>query len=196
VKDLYLVRHGQTDSNLSGIIQGQSLDAPLNEEGIKQAKRIGEFLKATDRSIDKIISSDLIRAHQTAQIIGEMLGVDVETDVRLREMNYGGWEGNFLEQLLKTPEGKIWQETPSMWQIENSENVLEVQRRIINAVNDHLQRFDHPLFVSHGITISTFLLYVKNLPLDEVKAYVPQNTEIYHFSFENGKFTQRSLTMQ
>ncbi len=193
MKTFYLTRHGQTDSNLSGIIQGQSLDAPLNEEGIRQARRIGEFLKSTDRSIDRIISSDLIRAYQTAEIIGEILGVEVEKDARLREMNYGGWEGNFLEELLKTPEGKIWIESPSKWQIENSETVKAVQDRIVAAIIDYLQRFEHPLVVSHGITISAFLLYVKDLPLDNIKEYVPQNTEIYSFSFENGKFKQNQL---
>ncbi len=196
MKTFYLTRHGQTDSNLSGIIQGQSLDAPLNEEGIRQARRIGEFLKNTDRSIDRIISSDLIRAYQTAEIIGEILGVEVEKDARLREMNYGGWEGNFLEELLKTPEGKIWIESPSKWQIENSETVKAVQDRIVAAIIDYLQRFEHPLVVSHGITISAFLLYVKDLPLDNIKEYVPQNTEIYSFSFENGKFKQNQLLKQ
>ncbi len=193
MKTFYLTRHGQTDSNLSGILQGQSLDAPLNEKGINQARRIGEFLKDTDRSIDRIISSDLIRAYQTAEIIGEILGVEIETDVRLREMNYGGWEGNFLEELLKTPEGKTWIENPSKWQIENSETVKAVQDRIVAAIIDYLQRFEHPLVVSHGITISAFLLYVKDLSLDNVKEYVPQNTEIYTFSFENGKFKQNQL---
>jgi probable phosphoglycerate mutase len=190
VKTFYLTRHGQTDSNLSGILQGQSLDAPLNDMGIKQAKRIGEYLKTKDHLIDRIISSDLIRAYQTAEIIGEILGVGVETDVRLREMNYGSWEGNFLDELMKTPEGKIWQESPSKWQMKNSETVKAVQDRMVNAITDYLQKFDYPLIVSHGITISAFLLYVKHLSLDGIKEYVPQNTEIYDFSFENGEFEE------
>lgn len=193
MKTFYLTRHGQTDSNLNGIIQGQSLDAPLNEEGIKQAKRIGSFLKDKDHLIDRIISSDLIRAYQTAEIIGEILGVGIETDVRLREMNYGAWEGNFLDELMKTPAGKIWQENPSKWQIENSETVKAVQDRIVNAITDYLQKFEHPLVVSHGITISAFLLYVNHLSLDEIKAYVPKNTEIYNFSFENGEIKQNQF---
>lgn len=190
MKTFYLTRHGQTDSNLSGILQGQSLDAPLNDMGMKQAKSIGEYLKTQDHLIDRIISSDLIRSYQTAQIIGEILGVGVETDIRLREMNYGSWEGNFLDELMKTPEGKIWKENPSKWQIENSETVKAVQDRIVNAIKDYLQRFDHPLIVSHGITISAFLLYVKHLSLDEIKEYVPQNTKIYQFSFEDGEFEE------
>ncbi|MGC9219125.1 MAG: histidine phosphatase family protein, partial [Athalassotoga sp.] len=51
MKTFYLTRHGQTDSNLSGILQGQSLDAPLNDMGIKQAKNIGEYLKIQDHLI-------------------------------------------------------------------------------------------------------------------------------------------------
>lgn len=186
MKDIYLTRHGQTDLNLSGIIQGQSLDVPLNEEGIEQAKHVGALLKG--RGIEKIFSSDLIRAYQTSEIIGDILNVEIETDKRLREMNYSEWEGNFLEELLKTPEGKIWLESPSKWKIENSETVKDVQIRIVAAIKEYVQKFDHLLIVSHGITISAFLLYVNGLSLDKIKEHIPKNTEVYHFTFTNGNF--------
>ncbi|BBJ27137.1 histidine phosphatase family protein [Athalassotoga saccharophila] len=187
MKRFYLLRHGQTDSNLSGIIQGQSIDVPLNEEGIEKSKKIAELLKG---HVSRIVSSDLLRAYQTARIIGEILGVEIETDKRLREMNYGSWEGNFLDELMKTPEGKVWMENPSKWRIENSESVLDVQNRIIQAIKEYVQKYDDILFVSHGVTISAFLLYVKDLPLDNVKEYIPRNTQLYEFKFENDRFEE------
>ncbi len=190
MRRFYLLRHGQTDSNLSGIIQGQSIDVPLNEEGIEQSKKIAELLKG---NVSRIISSDLLRAYQTARIIGDILEVEIETDKRLREMNYGSWEGNFLDELMKTPEGRVWIENPSKWRIENSESVLDVQNRIIQAIKEYVQRYDNLLFVSHGVTISAFLLYVKNLPLDNVKEYIPRNTQIYEFEFEDGRFEELKI---
>lgn len=188
MKIFYLLRHGQTDSNLSGIIQGQSLDVPLNGEGIKQSKKVAELLKG---HIEKIISSDLLRAYQTAEIIGETLGISVETDKRLREMNYGVWEGNFFSELMKTQEGRVWMESPSKWKIENSETVLDVQKRIVESVREHIQKFDRILFISHGVTIASFLLYVKGLSLDYVKEYIPRNTQIYQFEFEDNEFEEK-----
>ena len=190
MRRFYLLRHGQTDSNLSGIIQGQSIDVPLNEEGIEQSQKIAELLKG---HVSRIISSDLLRAYQTARIIGDILEVEIETDKRLREMNYGSWEGNFLDELMKTPEGRVWIENPSKWRIENSESVLDVQNRIIQAIKEYVQRYDNLLFVSHGVTISAFLLYVKNLPLDNVKEYIPRNTQIYEFEFEDGRFEELKI---
>ena len=190
MRRFYLLRHGQTDSNLSGIIQGQSIDVPLNEEGIEQSQKIAELLKG---NVSRIISSDLLRAYQTARIIGDILEVEIETDKRLREMNYGSWEGNFLDELMKTPEGRVWIENPSKWRIENSESVLDVQNRIIQAIKEYVQRYDNLLFVSHGVTISAFLLYVKNLPLDNVKEYIPRNTQIYEFEFEDGRFEELKI---
>ncbi|MGC9140550.1 histidine phosphatase family protein [Athalassotoga sp.] len=190
MRRFYLLRHGQTDSNLSGIIQGQSIDVPLNEEGIEQSQKIAELLKG---HVSRIVSSDLLRAYQTARIIGDILEVEIETDKRLREMNYGSWEGNFLDELMKTPEGRVWIENPSKWRIENSESVLDVQNRIIQAIKEYVQRYDNLLFVSHGVTISAFLLYVKNLPLDNVKEYIPRNTQIYEFKFEDGRFKELKI---
>ncbi|HEU23816.1 MAG: hypothetical protein C0176_06520 [Mesoaciditoga sp.] len=190
MRRFYLLRHGQTDSNLSGIIQGQSIDVPLNEEGIEQSQKIAELLKG---HVSRIVSSDLLRAYQTARIIGDILEVEIETDKRLREMNYGSWEGNFLDELMKTPEGRVWIENPSKWRIENSESVLDVQNRIIQAIKEYVQRYDNLLFVSHGVTISAFLLYVKNLPLDNVKEYIPRNTQIYEFKFEDGRFEELKI---
>jgi 2,3-bisphosphoglycerate-dependent phosphoglycerate mutase len=81
---LWLIRHGLTDWNLEGRYQGQS-DIPLNAEGLAQARRLAERLKGT--SIEALFSSDLLRAYQTAKILGECLGLPVQADPRLREIH-------------------------------------------------------------------------------------------------------------
>lgn len=88
-----LVRHGQTDWNAVGRIQGQT-DIPLNEEGIRQAKALGYRIASEDRQWDAIISSDLQRAHETARIIAEAAHIPLlPGDERLRERYFGEMEG-------------------------------------------------------------------------------------------------------
>jgi probable phosphoglycerate mutase len=85
-----LVRHGETDWNATGRIQGQS-DTPLNAAGHEQARRAAQRLAR--EPVRALYSSDLARAFQTATIIGKTLGLTVVTSPRWRERQYGVWEG-------------------------------------------------------------------------------------------------------
>lgn len=87
---LLLVRHGETDWNADGRLQGQT-DRPLSEFGRRQAVQLANEL--ADEEFDAIYASDLSRASETAQIVGERLGLPVEIDPDLREKNWGTWEG-------------------------------------------------------------------------------------------------------
>ena len=91
---LLLVRHGETDWNREGRWQGHS-DTHLNETGREQARRIAAELDG----VDVIYSSDLARAHETAEIIAGDLGLPVRVDARLRERSFGAWEGLTAEQI-------------------------------------------------------------------------------------------------
>ncbi|MGO1591569.1 MAG: histidine phosphatase family protein [Ancrocorticia sp.] len=91
-----LWRHGQTDLNVQQRIQG-SQDFPLNDVGRAQAARIAPEIAAM--APDRIISSPLSRAADTAQQVVELVGVPMEWDGRLRERNYGQWEGMTREQI-------------------------------------------------------------------------------------------------
>ena len=85
-----LWRHGQTDWNIRNRFQGHS-DIPLNEVGIYQAQHAARLL--ADMEPTKIISSDLQRAHATAQELAKLVDLPVDLDVDLRETNGGKWEG-------------------------------------------------------------------------------------------------------
>ena len=87
---ILLVRHGETDWNASGRIQGHS-DTPLNAAGRQQAQRVAQRLAR--EPIRALYSSDLSRAFETATIIGVPLGLTVVASPRLRERQYGVWEG-------------------------------------------------------------------------------------------------------
>ena len=87
---LLLVRHGETDWNAAGRLQGHT-DRPLNDYGRRQAKELAERLAG--EGADAIYASDLVRAKETAEIVGERLGLTVAVDPDLREKDWGTWEG-------------------------------------------------------------------------------------------------------
>jgi len=96
---IYLVRHGLTDWNIKGLLQGQS-NIPLNKEGEKQA------VEAAKKHFKKIkfaaiFSSDLVRAKRTAEIIALEKKMAVETSILLRERDFGPFEGKLFNEVIK-----------------------------------------------------------------------------------------------
>ncbi|NVY96501.1 histidine phosphatase family protein [Lactobacillus sp. DCY120] len=94
--NVYVVRHGQTDTNKSKKINGATTDLPLNDTGIAEA----QALRASwdPKKIDYVYSSPLIRAVQTANIIMDQPD-QLEIDDRLTELNYGSWDGAYVPPL-------------------------------------------------------------------------------------------------
>jgi broad specificity phosphatase PhoE len=90
VTTLLLVRHGETDWNAEGRLQGHT-DTPLNDYGRRQAGALAEELDG--ERFDAVYSSDLARARETAEIRGARLGLGVVLEPGLREKNWGTWEG-------------------------------------------------------------------------------------------------------
>jgi len=90
VTALLLVRHGETDWNADGRLQGHT-DRPLSDFGRRQARQLAEEL--AEEKLDAIYASDLSRARETAEIVGVRLGLGVVIDPGLREKDWGTWEG-------------------------------------------------------------------------------------------------------
>jgi probable phosphoglycerate mutase len=87
---LFLFRHGETDWNREGRLQGHT-DTPLNAIGLAQAEALAETLRP--HRLDAVVSSDLMRAWTTARIVAEALGLPLLADPGLRETNVGAAEG-------------------------------------------------------------------------------------------------------
>jgi len=86
---LVLIRHGETDWNVEGRHQGQ-LDVPLNARGLAQSRAVAERLRGCGASV--ILSSDLLRALQTARAVAEAVGLPVAGSALLRERAFGRWQ--------------------------------------------------------------------------------------------------------
>lgn len=94
--ELILVRHGETAWNAERRLQGH-IDTPLSDEGERQARAMAAALAAI--GVDRVVASDLKRAHDTARPVGELLGLPVTTDARLRERCFGAFEGLLYDEI-------------------------------------------------------------------------------------------------
>lgn len=132
---IYIVRHGESDWNVAGRVQGQSQEASLTEVGIAQAKKISEQLGSIP--IEAVFSSDLLRARQTAEIIALERKLEVMTDAALRERDFGRHQGikadylrEFFEQWGKGDTFKQFQTAP----VPRSESDSELASRELKFI--------------------------------------------------------------
>jgi len=178
--ELWLIRHGQTDWNLEGRYQGQS-DVPLNATGLAQAETLAATLDG--QSFAALYSSDLQRAYQTAQIIAARVGLAVQTDVRLREINQGEWQGRTLDEIRtayqESAQAKRTLIDPAEARAPGGESVLEVGLRMAQAADDIAGACPAgpALVVSHGLALAALYCQAKEIPLREVYAYIAENTQ-------------------
>ena len=149
---ILLARHGETDWNSERRWQGHA-DQTLNDAGRAQASDLAESLAG--RRIDAIYSSDLLRAHETARIVADRLGMPVEVDAGLREVDVGDWAGRAVSEIEEVdPEGfRRWQEGHKGWN--GGESYEQMGERVVAAVLRIADR--HPgetlLIVTHGGSI-------------------------------------------
>jgi broad specificity phosphatase PhoE len=155
--DLILVRHGETNENKKGILQGQT-EGILSVNGIKQNKALAEQLK--NFKIDAIYSSPLIRAVETGrEIFNFHRNIEFKKDSRLVERNMGILQGQ------KIPESYDLQS-----EVEGMESLESIEKRISfflqDILNNHMEQ--SILLVSHGITIQVITAMIKRIAINEI----------------------------
>lgn len=147
------VRHGETAWNVDTRIQGQ-MDIELNDKGRWQAQCVAQAL--AERSLDAVYSSDLLRAHATAQAIASRSAkpLEVQTHIGLRERGFGVFEGHTYAAISER-----WPEEARRWRIREpdfapggGESPLQVMARVSQTVNEIAARHmgQQILLVSHG----------------------------------------------
>ena len=157
---LYLLRHGQTDWNVKGRVQGWT-DTLINDVGIEQARLAAQKLKRYD--IETIYSSDLKRAKKTADIVSGYLDLPVHYTKRLREINFGKAEGVKKTDLVaKFPHiSPAFNDTnnPERYEVKypNGESIGEVQQRFMKFINKlYADGRQNVLIVTHGMLVRIF----------------------------------------
>ena len=157
VTRIIAIRHGETAWNVDSRIQGQ-LDVGLNETGRWQAQRVGEALSSEE--ITAVYSSDLGRAHQTAESISVATGTPVVPEPGLRERHFGVFEGKTFDEIHRDmPEhAQNWRRRIPEWEPpEGGESLLQLRERVARTMTELAAR--HPgeqiVVVAHGGVLDT-----------------------------------------
>ncbi len=160
-----LMRHGETLWNREGRVMGRN-PVELSENGRAQVE--AAILPARVLKLDLIMTSPLVRARQTAEIIADGLGgVEIIEDPTIAEVSYGRWEGMTYHELIDDPHYVVYRESPVEYPTPGGETIPQVQARGVTAIRRAIEA--HPgrrvLFVSHGDIIRTVLCYFLGLEL-------------------------------
>ena len=189
----YFVRHGQTEYNKAEIIQGGSVDAPLTAQGVAGAKQLGCYL--ADVPFTKVFTSPQQRAVDTAKyILAENEShPTVQTDVRLREIEFGEFDGKTMKEFEEAGYYQYFKHEPEKYENNPAgETYKEVTERAYACLQDIIKQSnddDIILIVAHCITLTSLIKYLNGL---EVKDYrkngVLDNTSVTIFEYQNQEY--------
>ena len=181
---IYIVRHGETEANKQGYVQGWT-DVPLNENGRILAELTGRGMK--DIRFDHCFSSPLTRAKETAEILLRESGnsVPVSFDDRIKEMNFGSFEGisvrdEQVAQFLKDPVVDF--------KIPGGESIQEVMKRTQEFLKELIAKDDDKTYLvsTHGCALRAMLNFLYEDPEDYWHSHIPYNCCVNIIDAKNG----------
>jgi len=177
--EVILIRHGETEWNLSGRWQGHA-DSSLSSRGIEQAEALGKRMR--NEKIDYFYSSDLERALHTSRLVGGPSGWEAESMESLRERDLGVLEGLTTdEMLLKYPkEYQSFRNDGPNYLVPGGESFQQFYDRCSGALEDVAMRNPGKKIglVTHGGFLGAIFRYVLNIPLDAERNFVLLNCSI------------------
>lgn len=188
---LIFVRHGQSIGNVNNLFLGHT-DLDLSPLGYKQAEFTAKYLM--DTHIDKIYSSDLLRAYNTAVATADAKNLDIIKSENLREIFVGDWENTTFNDIeVNFPESYgIWRKNIGLANPENGESVAELFNRIIKEVTAIANENDGKTVAifTHATSIRAFYCYCYGKTLQQMKD-IPWvvNASVSRVLYENGCFT-------
>jgi probable phosphoglycerate mutase len=185
------IRHGETSWNADSRIQGQR-DVGLNDTGRWQARRVGEALAAEE--IAAVYSSDLGRAHQTAQHIAEATGIPVVANEGLRERSFGIFEGKTFDEIHENfpDHAQNWRRRIPDWQPpEGGESLLELRERVRKTMVELAEK--HPgeqiVVVAHGGVLDTLYRIATGQEVNSPRTWELPNGAINRLLWTHQGFT-------
>lgn len=193
-----LIRHARTEWNRQKRIQGQT-DNPLCHEGVTEAQGWGESLvrNSTTTRWDRIVTSPLLRARQTAEALNASLQIPISTDERLREQHWGKWEGYTIKELRARTYGEVEKQEARGWEFTptGGEPRSAVRDRMFAALTALVTTYsgEHLLLVTHLSCIKCVvhtLLEQQGIPVspDPLKKH-----GLHRLQWENDTFTIQDI---
>ncbi len=168
LRPLYLVRHGQSEWNVRRLTQGQTAHPPLTDLGRAQAVEasglLAEDLAAHGLRLGSILSSDLVRAVETAEVLAERFGVPVGIEPRLREQHLGWLQGRGYDETWAAADEHDWSK-PAL-PVAGGESWVDVRDRMA-AVMAEVDRRQVVVLVSHGDAIRAAVAHVSGVAAGE-----------------------------
>lgn len=153
---LYFSRHGETEANVAKRFQGHTIDTPLTDRGLKQAKTIAKILKShvADPAVLKYVCSPLPRARFTMELVRDHLGLapdDFKTDKRLSEIDLGKWDGLTHKEARKLNPALFDKREADKWNVrvpggEDYADVADRAERWIKSLKNDTFAISHGAF--------------------------------------------------
>ncbi len=182
---LYILRHGETDLHIKGVMQGW-LDAPLNQNGRDLAVVTGQGMRGI--RFDKCISSPLIRAKETAEIVLRESGnrIPITTDDRIREINFGEMEGRTVSEMGDA--GALFFKDPFRFPgFPHGETISDVCKRTQSFLKELLETDsgETVLICTHGCATRAMLNFLYEDPAEFWRGHPPYNCSVNIVAAEN-----------
>ncbi|MCK6208245.1 histidine phosphatase family protein [Bacillus infantis] len=187
--DLYFVRHGETEWNKSGRMQGR-LDSNLTEKGLGDAERLREYLR--EMQFDEIISSPSSRTIQTAEKLAGSSTASIRTDERLMEIHLGQWQGKTgdeIKMLFPEQYGYYWNE-PEKFENPEGETFLDVKTRLAGFLQElgASRGTGKILIVTHAVVIKTAVMLANKVTVNEIwEPPFIHGTSLTHMTYRDGE---------
>lgn len=192
--EIYIVRHGETLWNRDKRLQG-STDIELSDYGRELAVKTGEALMETP--IDRIYSSPLKRAYETATLIRNGRDIDITTDKRIMELNFGCFEGQNFSELIKddTLTFKYFFKQPHLYEPAKDGETLE---HLVERAGNFMQEVIEPLentcervmIVAHGALNKAIMTYIKKHSLEHFwSGGLQQNCNVIIVDYTDNAYT-------
>jgi probable phosphoglycerate mutase len=189
-KIIYIIRHGETELNKLGIVQGRGVDSELNDKGRDQADAFYRSYKHIP--FDQIYTSSLKRTHQTVQKFIENT-IPWTQYPGLDELGWGIHEGQESTEQIRSDFENItlnWRAGQLHHKFEHGESPLEVKERILIVLEKLTEENNDKniLICMHGRALRLFLCLLTNQPLTEMDTFPHSNTTLYKIGFDGKEF--------
>ncbi|MFZ4262721.1 histidine phosphatase family protein [Sphingobacterium sp. HJSM2_6] len=190
-KTFYFIRHGQTDLNLKGIVQGRGVNSPLNQNGLQQAQAFYEAYKHIP--FDKIYTSTLLRTHQTVQhFVND--GIPMIELSGLDEISWGIYEGKEQNQEILAGFEQVvnsWRNNELDLAILEGEspNALVLRQQVAIQTMLEQKQEQEVLVCMHGRALRIMLCHLTGVPVCKMDEFPHTNTALYKLEYEHDQFS-------